>query len=158
LAGNPRRHVQPKPYVSRCPCGYWRHPSGFFACFHGRSRAIGNASASRRAACESFCWPGAGALTAMANVRPRGSSIFSGLLLVSVGVILLLHNCRGLDLGLLFFRWWPLLLIFLGVIKLYERAVAARAGNAGAARISFGEVFLVIGLIALVGAVHGVDI
>jgi DUF4097 and DUF4098 domain-containing protein YvlB len=94
----------------------------------------------------------------MANVRPRGSSIFSGFLLVFVGVILLLHNYRGLDLGPLFFRWWPLLLIFLGVIKLYERAVAARAGNPGAARISFGEVFLVIGLIALVGAVHGVDI
>jgi DUF4097 and DUF4098 domain-containing protein YvlB len=89
----------------------------------------------------------------MSNARPRGSSIFSGLLLLFVGTLLLLHNYRGLEIGGVLLHWWPLILIFWGALKLYERTVGARSGDPGAARITPGEVFLVLGLMALVGAV-----
>ena len=93
----------------------------------------------------------------MANSRPRGSGIFSGLLLIFVGLLLLMHNYRGFELSRVFFEWWPLLLIVWGAIKLYERTAGARAGQPGAARITGGEIFLVIGLLALMGIVVAVE-
>ena len=89
----------------------------------------------------------------MANGGPRGSSIFSGLILIFVGTLLLLHNYRGFELSRVFLHWWPLLLIFWGAIKLYERTAGARSGDAAGARITPGEIFLVLGLLALVGTV-----
>jgi DUF4097 and DUF4098 domain-containing protein YvlB len=89
----------------------------------------------------------------MSNGRPRGSSVFSGLLLLFVGTLLLLHNYRGLEIGGVLLHWWPLILIFWGALKLYERAAGRRAGDPGGAAITPGEVFLVLGLLALVGAV-----
>jgi hypothetical protein len=94
----------------------------------------------------------------MANGRPRGSSVFSGLILIFIGALLLLHNYRGFELSRVLLHWWPLLLIFWGAIKLYERTIGTRSGEPGAARVTSGEVFLVIGLLALVGAVAGGDI
>ena len=35
----------------------------------------------------------------MAYARARGSSVFSGLILIIIGVLLLLHNYRGFELG-----------------------------------------------------------
>jgi LiaI-LiaF-like transmembrane region len=89
----------------------------------------------------------------MSNGRPRGSSVFSGLLLIFIGGLLLLHNYRGLEIGSVLRHWWPLILIVWGALKLYERTVGRRAGDPSAARITPGEVFLVLGLMALVGAV-----
>jgi hypothetical protein len=89
----------------------------------------------------------------MGNGRPRGSSIFSGLILIFIGTLLLLHNYRGFELGRVFLHWWPLLLIFWGALKLYERTVGSRSGDPGGARITPGEVFLVLGLLALIGVV-----
>jgi len=89
----------------------------------------------------------------MSNGRPRGSSVFSGLLLIFIGLLLLLHNYRGLEIGHVLSHWWPLILIAWGALKLYERTAGRRAGDPGAARITPGEVFLVLGLMALVGAV-----
>ena len=94
----------------------------------------------------------------MAGGRPRGSSVFSGLILIIIGVLLLLHNYRGFELGQLFVHWWPLLLIVWGALKLYERTAARSAGgDPGGSRITPGEVFLVLGLLALVGIVAGVE-
>ena len=93
----------------------------------------------------------------MANLRRRGSSLFPGLLLLFVGLLLLLHNYRGLDVFTVIGRWWPLILIFWGAVKLYERMAASRAGDPGAARITPGEVFLVLGLLSLLGIVVAVD-
>jgi len=94
----------------------------------------------------------------MAYARARGSSVFSGLILIIIGVLLLLHNYRGFELGQLFVHWWPLLLIVWGALKLYERTAARSAGgDAGGSRITPGEVFLVLGLLALVGIVAGVE-
>src|SRR5258708_2533762 len=93
----------------------------------------------------------------MANLRRRGSSIFPGLLLVFVGMLLLLHNYRGLGIANVLGHWWPLILIFWGGIKLYERMAASRSGDPGAARITSGEVFLVLGLLSVLGIVVAVD-
>jgi hypothetical protein len=94
----------------------------------------------------------------MAYARARGSSLFSGLILIIIGVLLLLHNYRGFELGQLFVHWWPLLLIVWGALKLYERTAARSAGgDPGGSRITPGEVFLVLGLLALVGIVAGVE-
>jgi len=89
----------------------------------------------------------------MANGRPRGSSIFSGAILIFIGTLLLLHNYRGFELGEVFRHWWPLLLIAWGGLKLWERALGSRSGDVGSARITPGEVFLVLGLLALIGVV-----
>jgi DUF4097 and DUF4098 domain-containing protein YvlB len=94
----------------------------------------------------------------MANPRPRGSTLFSGLALLFVGILLLLHNYRDLSIGHVIGHWWPLIFIFWGAIKLYERTAATRSGDPGSARITPGEVILVIGLLALLGIVIGVEI
>src|SRR2546421_12171307 len=81
----------------------------------------------------------------MPSLRPRGSSVFSGLVLILIGTLLLLHNYRGFALAEIFLHWWPLLLIFWGAIKLYERTIGMRSSQPGAARISGGDTVLVLG-------------
>ena len=93
----------------------------------------------------------------MANPAPRGSSLFSGLALVFVGVLLLLHNYNNLDIDRLLRHWWPLLFIFWGAVKLFERMEARRSSRPSVSPITAGEVFLVLGLLALMGIVIGVD-
>jgi len=93
----------------------------------------------------------------MARSRQRSSGIFTGLVLLTVGALLLLHNYRGLQLGDLIVHWWPLALIFLGAIKLYERIAVGHSGDPGSARITGGEILLVIGMITLLCAVVAVD-
>jgi len=88
----------------------------------------------------------------MANgspTRPRTSGVFSGLLLIVFGFLILLHNYGHLQLGGLFRHWWPLIFIFWGATKLYERTLAQRQGRT-AGWITPGEVFLVIGLMIVV--------
>jgi Domain of unknown function (DUF5668)/Putative adhesin len=92
----------------------------------------------------------------MASTRPRGSGLFSGLVLISVGTLLLLHNYGHLELGGFFTRWWPLLIIFWGIIKLYERTVGRRFGGTGGG-ITGSEVLLVLAMLALMGIVVGVE-
>jgi len=82
----------------------------------------------------------------MSNPRRRGSSLFPGILLLFVGLLLLLHNYRGLDIDEVLGHWWPLILIAWGAIKLYERMTASRRGDSESATITSGEVFLVLGL------------
>jgi DUF4097 and DUF4098 domain-containing protein YvlB len=93
----------------------------------------------------------------MANPSPRGSSIFPGMALLFVGLLLLLHNYRGFSIGHVLTHWWPLILIFWGAVKLYERTAATRSGDPGSARISGGEIVLVLGLLSLLGIVVAVD-
>src|SRR5438477_95984 len=93
----------------------------------------------------------------MADLRPRGSSFFPGLLLLFVGLLLLLHNYRGISIRVVIGQWVALILILWGGIKLYERTAASRAGDPGAAKISGAEVFLVLGLLSLLGIVVAVD-
>lgn len=92
----------------------------------------------------------------MARSQTRSSGLFSGLVLLTVGVLLLLHNYSDLDFGSFFVRWWPLLIIFWGAVKLYERTAGRRFGGGGGA-ITSGEVLLVIGMLALLGVVVAVE-
>ena len=94
----------------------------------------------------------------MSNPRRRGSSLFPGILLLFVGLLLLLHNYRGLDIDEVLGHWWPLILIAWGAIKLYERMTASRRGDSESATITSGEVFLVLGLLSLIGIVIAVEI
>src|SRR5579863_9384289 len=93
----------------------------------------------------------------MAIARPRGGSFFSGLILIFIGGLLLLHNYHGYDLAEAFKHWWPLILILFGAVKLYDRAMASRSGDPGAGNITAGEIFLAVGLILLVTGVIGWD-
>jgi len=94
----------------------------------------------------------------MPSSRTGRSSIFSGLVLLTVGVLLLLHNYHGIEIDSLLYHWWPLLLIFWGAIKLYERTAGARSNDPAAARVTSGEVLLVVGLLAFLGIVVAADI
>jgi DUF4097 and DUF4098 domain-containing protein YvlB len=93
----------------------------------------------------------------MATTQSRSSGLFSGLVLISVGALLLLHNYGHLELGRFFTHWWPLLIIFWGAVKLYERTVGRHFGRADGGGITGGEVALVVGMLALLGVVVGVD-
>src|SRR5258707_5301099 len=93
----------------------------------------------------------------MTNGRTPRGSIFPGLVLLSIGTLLLLHNYGGLEIDSVLHHWWPLLLIFWGAIKFYERTAGARSGDPAAARITTGEVVLVLGLLAFLGIVVGAD-
>ena len=78
----------------------------------------------------------------MSNGKPRGS-VFGALFLVIIGTLFLVHNFRP-DLirwGLLG-KWWPLLLILWGIIRLIENL--AGTGRRG---VTGGEVFLLVILI-----------
>jgi DUF4097 and DUF4098 domain-containing protein YvlB len=90
------------------------------------------------------------------SMRPRSSGIFSGLVLIVIGLLFLLHNYRGFEFHDVFRHWWPLIIIFWGVLKLYERT-SSPSLEPGAARITAGEIFLILGLLALVGVVIAVD-
>lgn len=79
------------------------------------------------------------------------------MVLISVGLLLLLHNYGHLDLTRLFVHWWPVLFIFWGIVKLWERTMGRRAGTSSGAAITAGEVFLVVGMLALLAIVVGVD-
>jgi len=63
-----------------------------------------------------------------------------------------MHYYGGLELRSFFLHWWPLLIIFWGVVKLYERTLGRRFGGSGGA-VTGGEVFLVLAMFALLGLV-----
>jgi DUF4097 and DUF4098 domain-containing protein YvlB len=94
----------------------------------------------------------------MSNGRVRHGSIFSGAVLLLVGVLLLVHSYHPeLEMWGLFSRWWPMLLIFWGAVKIYERRAAKRAGGAALGNVTAGEVLLVVGLLILLAIVGGAD-
>lgn len=102
-------------------------------------------------------FPQQGAVPVAVTGRPRTSGVFSGMLLILFGALLLLHNYGHLSLGGVFRHWWPLIFIFWGATKLYERTLAQRQGRTSG-WITPGEVFLVLGLMTVVGIVVAWDI
>jgi Putative adhesin/Domain of unknown function (DUF5668) len=78
------------------------------------------------------------------GVRKR-SSIFTGLLLILLGVIFLLDRYDpGLGLGHLIRIYWPVLIILWGVAKLIDHFAAARSGQPHAPFLSGAEIALMI--------------
>src|SRR5260370_13059377 len=78
----------------------------------------------------------------MTNGRPRRRSIFTGVVLIVLGLIFLAQNFRG-EFGFwrLFSKWWPLLLILWGVAKLIDRLAAQRSGEGAPRTITGGGIF-----------------
>jgi len=87
----------------------------------------------------------------------RSSGLFYGLVLISVGVLLLLHYNGHLDLHGFFNRWLPLMIIFWGVVKLYERTAGNRFGGSSGGRVTGNEAGLVVAMVALVAIVMLAD-
>jgi DUF4097 and DUF4098 domain-containing protein YvlB len=83
----------------------------------------------------------------------RSGGLFSGLVLIFFGVLLLLFNYGHLDLGGFLWRWWPLLIIFWGAVKLYERTAGRRSGDSYGGRGSSSDSGLVVAVVALVAIV-----
>ena len=94
----------------------------------------------------------------MNNVRPyRRRSLFGPLLIAGIGVVILLCNLGVIsyhNTGLWFSRYWPLLLIFWGVVKFGEYLWARQHNQPYSGIGGAGIVFLIFfGLIAT-GATH----
>ncbi len=91
----------------------------------------------------------------MTNGKPRRRSVFSGLLLILVGVVLLMQNLRG-DMRFLYLLrdWWPLLFILWGLAKLYDNLMARRTGQSPPRTVTGGEILLVFLIVAVVGSVY----
>ncbi len=90
----------------------------------------------------------------MASNDPRRRSIFSGLLLILVGGLLLSHQFGGSrSAWIILEKWWPLIFILWGLAKLYDHFMAQRTGQAAPPTISAGEVFLVLAVLAVIGGV-----
>src|SRR5258706_13570826 len=66
----------------------------------------------------------------------RSSGLFSGLVLISVGFLVLLHNYVHLDLHGFCGHWWPLLIIFWGAVKLFDRTAGRRFGGGDSGRVT----------------------
>lgn len=92
----------------------------------------------------------------MAATQARSSGLFSGLVLLSVGTLLLLHNYGHLNLNSFFAHWWPLLIIFWGLVKLYERTLGRRFGGP-TGTFTGGEAVLVFAMLALLGMVVAIE-
>ncbi len=89
----------------------------------------------------------------MSNGRCQRSSIFGGVLLIAVGVLFLMHSfVPGFEIGRLFSRYWPLLLILWGIAKLYDHTAAQRAGEPKPGLLTGGDVGLIFLVLVLVGA------
>ncbi|HKW89309.1 MAG TPA: DUF4097 family beta strand repeat-containing protein [Candidatus Acidoferrales bacterium] len=81
-------------------------------------------------------------------------SIFTGLLLILLGVLFLLSELRpAWDLWDFFYHYWPLLLVLLGVAKLFDHFLATRTGQARPPAITGGEIALIIVLFFVLGSV-----
>lgn len=89
---------------------------------------------------------------------PRRRSVFTGIVLIVIGALFLLHNIRGeFPVWDVFERWWPLIFILWGLAKLYDRVMANRAGQVAPATVTGGEIVLVFLLLVLVAAAAAVD-
>ncbi len=89
----------------------------------------------------------------MSNSGKQRDSVFGGLLLITVGVVLLLYRFEPtIGIGHLIRIYWPLLIILWGVAKLFDHLIAQTSGVRRAPFLTGGEVVLLfLALIVLGG-------
>ncbi|MGA7921100.1 MAG: DUF4097 family beta strand repeat-containing protein, partial [Candidatus Acidiferrales bacterium] len=89
----------------------------------------------------------------MSNGGRQRSSIFSGLLLILLGTLLLLARFHpGLAVWHLFWRYWPILIILWGLAKLIDNLAAHKAGQVRPPILTGAEAaLLVLAVFVLVG-------
>jgi len=81
----------------------------------------------------------------VSNGGPQRSSIFSGLLLIVLGVLFLLARFHpDLRIWHLFWRFWPVLIILWGVAKLVDHMSAQHSGDARPPLLTGGEAALLL--------------
>lgn len=81
-------------------------------------------------------------------------SIFTGLLLILLGVLFLLSELRpAWDLWDFFYHYWPLLLVLLGLAKLFDHFMASQTGEGRPPAITGGEIALIIVLFFVLGSI-----
>jgi DUF4097 and DUF4098 domain-containing protein YvlB len=94
----------------------------------------------------------------MSNGTPRRRSIFSGLLLILIGSLLLLARLvPQFELWELFYRYWPALLILWGLAKLFDFFASRRMAQAAPPALTGGEVLLLVLLLCLAGTIGGIN-
>ena len=86
----------------------------------------------------------------MNRIRDYQGRIFSGLLIILIGVLFLLGNLGKLDIGEVFSTYWPLILIFIGIWHLIAHDF--RAGF-GIILIMVGGFFMLVNLDIIRGRV-----
>jgi DUF4097 and DUF4098 domain-containing protein YvlB len=80
---------------------------------------------------------------------PRQRSVVGPLILVVIGGLFLLRNFGySIPMTQYFVRYWPLLLVLVGLVRLAE-FYAARSGQRPAPRLGFGTIFLLVLLISI---------
>ncbi len=90
----------------------------------------------------------------MSNGQPRRVSIFGGVLWILIGGLLLANNLiASFGVWELFGKYWPVLLILLGIAKLFDHFTTRTTGGAPARLLSGGEVLLLLLLFLVGGAV-----
>jgi hypothetical protein len=83
--------------------------------------------------------------------RRRCGSITGALILIALGVVFLMANVRpGLDPWRIIFRYWPLILIFIGVGKIFDSLIlrdrsASSSGEVSGASIAFIVLLVIFG-------------
>jgi hypothetical protein len=93
-------------------------------------------------------------IAGMSTCSKCRSSIFGGLLLLVLGVLLLLSRFDpSLRIGHLTWRYWPVLIILWGVAKLIDNLAARHTGEARPSMLSGGEIALVILTLFVLSAV-----
>jgi len=80
----------------------------------------------------------------MNKIRDYQGRIFSGLLIILIGVLFLLGNLGRLDVGEVFSTYWPLILIFIGLWHLIAHGF--RSTGFGAILILIGGFFMLVNL------------
>ncbi len=94
----------------------------------------------------------------MANDPTQRRSIFSGLLLILIGLLFLLHNfVPRFGIGHIFRRYWPVIFIVWGVAKLIDHFAAERTGQRTPSVLSGGEIALLILLFVVGAGLAGTD-
>ncbi|MBI1749463.1 MAG: DUF4097 family beta strand repeat protein [Acidobacteria bacterium] len=88
----------------------------------------------------------------MSNGRPRRRPIFSGLILILVGSLLLANKFHpDLRIWEMFNSYWPVLLILWGLAKMFDYFAARRTGEAAPRAFTGGEFFLLLLLLVFAG-------
>src|SRR5882672_7591453 len=160
-----RRLLIVQQYVPDYSYRHWRGESRFGASTHGRphrrpqspgSSSCRSGPCAKRAA-ESLSRHRAGAINFYGEFPPAQQVNVSRPRSHQRRRAATPYNYGGFSIGHFIWHWWPLVLIFWGAVKLYERTAASRAGNAATSPITAGEIFLVLGLLLLLGIVVAVD-
>ncbi len=93
----------------------------------------------------------------MSSERGRSGGLFSGMVILLLGVLLMMRQALpGFEIDRLL-RYWPLLLIFWGLARLFEVTVSRREGGPRPILLGGGDALLLVVGVFLLAGVLGLD-